>query len=153
MDFSSVVGAVAVTLVNWYHLATQLSSLEEEVLAILVSLDTNKAAGINGISSKILRAVAPGISVSLSSLFNASLGSGHLLLLDCVHLWSCTCSTESCLTSLVPPPNIPLSSLTCTHTNKSYYKWWWFGKRTIMVVWVNAYGMSWTCTCNIFKIQ
>lgn len=47
---------------------------EEEVLAILGSLDTDKAKGIDRISSKILRAVAPG---SLTSFFNASLRSGE----------------------------------------------------------------------------
>jgi len=46
---------------------------EEEALAILRSLDTKKAEGIDRISGKILRAVAPG---SLTSLFNASLRSG-----------------------------------------------------------------------------
>jgi len=56
--------------------------------------------------------------------------------------------------SLVPPPEHPTSiTHICTDTNKSYYKWWWFGKRTIMIVWMNAYGLSWACTCNVFKIQ
>jgi len=52
---------------------------EEEALAILRSLDTKKAEGIDGISSKFHRAVAPG---NLTSLFNAStpqFGSQHML--------------------------------------------------------------------------
>ena len=51
---------------------------EEDVLKCLKSLDPNKAVGTDGISAKILRTVAAGISESLTSLFNASLRSGEM---------------------------------------------------------------------------
>ena len=51
---------------------------EEDVLKCLKSLDPNKVVGTDGISAKILRTVAVGISESLTSLFNASLGSGEM---------------------------------------------------------------------------
>ena len=51
---------------------------EEDVLKCLKSLDPNKAVGTDGISAKILRTVAAGISESLTSLFNASLRSGKM---------------------------------------------------------------------------
>ena len=51
---------------------------EEEVLALLRSLDPNKAVGSDEVSAKILRVAAAGISGSLTSLFNYSLESGEL---------------------------------------------------------------------------
>lgn len=42
------------------------------------NLDPNKAIGTEGISAKILRTTAAGISRSLTSLFNASLRSGEI---------------------------------------------------------------------------
>ncbi len=51
---------------------------EEEVLKLLQSLDTNKAMGLDGIDSKILRMAAPAISRSLASLYNFSLKSGQV---------------------------------------------------------------------------
>ena len=48
---------------------------EEDVLKILQGLDPNKAVGVDGISSKLLKTVASGISRSLTSLFNTSLTS------------------------------------------------------------------------------
>lgn len=51
---------------------------EEDVLKILKGLDSNKAVGVDGISSKLLKTVAGGISRSLTSLFNTSLTSGKV---------------------------------------------------------------------------
>ena len=51
---------------------------EEEVLKILQGLDPNKAVGVDGISSKLLKTVASGVNRSLTSLFNASLISGKV---------------------------------------------------------------------------
>ena len=48
---------------------------EEDVLKILKGLDSNKAVGVDRISSKLLKTVAGGISRSLTSLFNTSLTS------------------------------------------------------------------------------
>ena len=45
---------------------------------LLCSLDPNKAVGVDGISAKLLRTAPPGISHSLTSLFNASLKHGKL---------------------------------------------------------------------------
>ena len=47
-------------------------------MKLLCSLDPNKAVGVDGISAKLLRTAAPGISHSLTSLFNASLKCGKL---------------------------------------------------------------------------
>ena len=49
---------------------------ESEVLKNLLRLNPNKASGVDGISSKLLRMVAPGICYSLTKLFNACLQSG-----------------------------------------------------------------------------
>lgn len=38
---------------------------EEDVLKLLCSLDPNKAVGVDGISAKLLRTAAPGISHSV----------------------------------------------------------------------------------------
>ena len=51
---------------------------EDEVLALLRSLDPNKAVSSDEVSAKILRVAAAGISGSLTSLFNYSLESGEL---------------------------------------------------------------------------
>ena len=51
---------------------------EEDVLRLLKGIDPNKAVGVDSISGKILKAVGPGISKSLTSLYNASLGSGQI---------------------------------------------------------------------------
>ena len=40
---------------------------EEDVLKLLCSLDPNMAVGVDGISAKLLRTAAPGISHSLTS--------------------------------------------------------------------------------------
>ena len=45
----------------------------EDVLGLLISLDVNKATGSDGISAKLLRTCASGISPNLTSLFNCSL--------------------------------------------------------------------------------
>ena len=47
-------------------------------MKILQGLDPNKAVGVDGISSKLLKRVASGISRSLTSLFNTSLTSGKV---------------------------------------------------------------------------
>ena len=44
----------------------------------LRNLDPNKTIGTEGISGKILRTTAAGISRSLTSLFNGSLRSGEI---------------------------------------------------------------------------
>ena len=51
---------------------------EEDVLKLLCNLDPNKAVGVDRISAKLLRTASPGISHSLTSLFNASLKCGQL---------------------------------------------------------------------------
>ena len=51
---------------------------EEDVLKLLCSLDPNKAIGVDRICAKLLRTAGPGISHSLTSLFNASLKCGKL---------------------------------------------------------------------------
>ena len=48
------------------------------MLGLLMNLDINKAVGMDGISGKILRFVADGISGSLAALFNSSLESGQI---------------------------------------------------------------------------
>ena len=50
---------------------------EGDTLKVLMSLDPNKACGVDGISAKLLKMVAPAISQSLTCLFNASLTSGE----------------------------------------------------------------------------
>ena len=50
---------------------------EGDTLKVLMSLDPNKACGADGISAKLLNMVAPAISQSLTSLFNASLTRGE----------------------------------------------------------------------------
>ena len=50
--------------------------LEEDVLKKLAKLDVKKATGPDRISAKLLRMVAPAISTSLTSIFNASLSQG-----------------------------------------------------------------------------
>ena len=50
---------------------------EDEVLKLLRSLDENKSTGLDGISGKLLRTVAPAISRSLASLFNFSIETGE----------------------------------------------------------------------------
>ena len=49
---------------------------EEDILEKLSKLDVSKVAGPDQISTKLLHMVAPGISASLASLFNASLSAG-----------------------------------------------------------------------------
>ena len=49
--------------------------MEDEVLNVLQSLDTNKASGPDGISARILREAAPIIASSLTDLINLSLRS------------------------------------------------------------------------------
>ena len=49
---------------------------ESEVLKTLLRLNPNKASGVDGISSKLLRMVAPGICYGVTKLFNACLQSG-----------------------------------------------------------------------------
>ena len=51
---------------------------EEDVLALLRGLDPNKATGVDGVSAKIIRVAASGISGSLTSLFNYSLECGMM---------------------------------------------------------------------------
>ena len=53
--------------------------LEEDVLKKLAKLDVKKATGPDRISAKLLRIVAPAISTSLTSIFNASLSQGCFL--------------------------------------------------------------------------
>ena len=48
---------------------------ETEVLDVLLSLDTSKASGPDGISAKLLKEAAPAISPSLTKLFNTSLAN------------------------------------------------------------------------------
>ena len=55
-----------------------LKTEEEDVLMMLRTLDTTKAAGVDGISARVLKMAAPGISHSLTSLFNFCLESGQL---------------------------------------------------------------------------
>ena len=50
---------------------------ESDVLKVLRSLDPNKACGADGISAKLLKMVAPGISQGLTCLFNTSLKNGE----------------------------------------------------------------------------
>ena len=50
----------------------------EEVIQLLESLNVNKAMGLDGVSGKLLRMVAPAIARSLVSLFNFSLESGQV---------------------------------------------------------------------------
>ena len=83
--FSSVVGSVdvgssdACAKLPWCESAFRFDAIDEEdVLKLLEGLDPNKAVGVDGISGKILRAVAPGVSASLTSLFNASIRSGQI---------------------------------------------------------------------------
>ena len=52
--------------------------IEEDILKILQGLDPNQAVGVDGICSKLLKAVASGVSRSLISLFNTSLTSGKV---------------------------------------------------------------------------
>ena len=52
-----------------------ISIMETEVLDILLSLDTSKASGPDGISAKLLKEAAPGICPSLTKLFNLSLAN------------------------------------------------------------------------------
>ena len=49
---------------------------ESEILKTLLRLNPNKASGVDGISSKLLRMVAPGICYGVTKLFNACLQSG-----------------------------------------------------------------------------
>ena len=51
---------------------------EEDILALLRGLDPNKATGVDGVSAKIIRVAASGISGSLTSLFNYSLECGMM---------------------------------------------------------------------------
>ena len=51
---------------------------EEDVLALLRSLEVNKATGSDGLSAKLLQTCAFGISSSLTSLLNYSLESGQV---------------------------------------------------------------------------
>ena len=51
---------------------------EEDVQRLLASLDVSKAPGLDGISSRVLKMVAPAISLSLTSLFNFSLLRGQM---------------------------------------------------------------------------
>ena len=52
-----------------------ISIMETEVLDILLSLDTSKASGPDGISAKLLKEAAPAICPSLTKLFNLSLAN------------------------------------------------------------------------------
>ena len=52
-----------------------LTVTETEVLEVLLSLDTTKASGPDGISAKLLKEAAPVISPSLARLFNLSLSN------------------------------------------------------------------------------
>ena len=51
---------------------------EEEVMRLLGALGVNEAVGVDAISVKLLWMAAPGISVSLASLFNHSLECGQI---------------------------------------------------------------------------
>ncbi len=51
---------------------------EEDVLRLLCSLDTTKAVGLDGISAKLLKMSGPGVSSSLTSLFNFCIESGQM---------------------------------------------------------------------------
>ena len=50
--------------------------VEGEVLAVLLSLDVNKASGPDGISNRMLKETARSISSSLTDVFNFSLRVG-----------------------------------------------------------------------------
>ena len=51
---------------------------EEEVLELLLSLDTTKANGPDGVSAVMLKATAHSIAKSVTILFNKSIQSGVL---------------------------------------------------------------------------
>jgi len=51
---------------------------EEVVLVLLHSLDPAKATGLDGFSARMLKMAAPGISDSVTSLFNVCLESGQM---------------------------------------------------------------------------
>ena len=52
---------------------------EEDEHNLLKRVDTNKASGVDQIGARVLRMAAEGINHSLTSLFNASLDSGQVL--------------------------------------------------------------------------
>ena len=52
------------------------SVMEDEVSKLLLSIDVNKAIGVDGISGKMLRVTASEITQSLTSLFDCSLSTG-----------------------------------------------------------------------------
>lgn len=83
--FSSLVGVLgeevgndAIENLSSFDSVFRLARIEEDVLSCLRNLDPNKAIGTEGITAKILRTTAAGISRSLTSLFNASLRSGEI---------------------------------------------------------------------------
>ena len=51
---------------------------EQLTLGLLKQLEIRKAAGMDGISSRLLKLTAPGIAGSLTHLFNCSLKTGEI---------------------------------------------------------------------------
>ena len=60
-----------------YH-AIPLKSSEDDVLHMLLTLDTTKASGLDGISAAMLKATALSISESVTYLFNKSIELGEI---------------------------------------------------------------------------
>jgi hypothetical protein len=73
---------------------------EEEVMAVVMNLDSNKAQGPDNIPARLLKETAVQITISLCALFNKSLRVGVLPIVSgSLQMWSLSINMERRLTS------------------------------------------------------